>query len=61
MYMEMEINMVNKFYGDGDHHENKGHTDSQLCACHSERFTTTCDIVEVERPLANFELSCPTN
>ena len=25
----------NKFYGDGDHHENKGHTDSQLCACRS--------------------------
>ena len=46
MYMEMEINMVNKFhedgdhmvnkfYGDGDHQKNKGHTDSQLCACRS--------------------------
>jgi len=59
--MKMEIYMANKFYGDGDHHENKGHTDSQLCACRSWCFTTTCVIVELERSLINFELPCPTN
>ena len=59
--MKMEIYMANKFYGDGDHHENKGHTDSQLCAYRSRRFTTTCVIVEVEQSLINFEQSCPTN
>ena len=47
--------MENKFYGDGDLHENKGHTDSQLCARRSRRFTTMCIIVEVERSLINFE------
>jgi hypothetical protein len=37
--------MVDRFYGDGDHHVNMGHTDSQLCVCHSYRFTSTCDNV----------------
>jgi len=27
--MEMEITMVNRFYGDGDHHMKTGHTVSQ--------------------------------
>jgi hypothetical protein len=35
--------MVDSFYGDGDHHVNMGHTDSQLCVCRSYRFTSTCD------------------
>jgi len=40
MYMEIEINMVNKFHEDGDLHGeqvlwNKGHTDSQLYAYRS--------------------------
>ena len=48
-------------HGDGDYQKNKGHTDSQLCACRSRRFTTTCVIVQVERSLTNFELSCRTN
>ena len=39
----MEINMVDRFYGDGDHHENMGHTDSYLCVCCSDHFTSTCD------------------
>jgi len=33
--MEMEIIMVDRFYGDGDHHEKMGHTESQLCECYS--------------------------
>ena len=37
------MDMENKFYGDGDHHENMGHTDSQLYACRSCHFTSTCD------------------
>jgi hypothetical protein len=37
--------MVDRFYGDGDDHVNMGHTDSQLCVCHSYRFTSTCDNV----------------
>ena len=41
--MEIEINMVNMFYGDGDHHKNMDHTDSQLCACRSHHFTSTCN------------------
>ena len=41
--MEMDINMVNMFYGDGDHHKNMGCTDSQLCACRSYRFISICD------------------
>ena len=41
--MEMEINMVNRFYGDGDHQKNMGYTDSQSCACRSYRFTSIYD------------------
>jgi hypothetical protein len=37
--------MVDRFYGDGDHHMNMGHTDSQLCVCRSYRFTSTSDNV----------------
>jgi hypothetical protein len=37
--------MVDIFYGDGDHHVNMGHTDSQLYVCRSYRFTSTCDNV----------------
>jgi hypothetical protein len=37
--------MVDRFYGDGDHHVNMGHTDSQLYVCRSYRFTSTCDNV----------------
>jgi hypothetical protein len=37
--------MANRFYGDGDHHVNMGHTDSQLCVCRSYHFTSTCDNV----------------
>jgi hypothetical protein len=32
-------------YGDGDHHVNMGHTDSQLYVCHSYHFTSTYDNV----------------
>jgi hypothetical protein len=37
--------MVDRFYGDGDHHVNMGHTDSQLCVCRAYHFTSTCDNV----------------
>jgi len=55
----MEINMVNMFYGDGDHQKNMGYTDSQLCAFRSYRFASICDneimsfmhTVEVERSI----------
>jgi hypothetical protein len=43
--MEIEIIMVDRFYGDGDHHVNTGNTDSQLYVCHSYHFTSTCDNV----------------
>jgi hypothetical protein len=39
----MQIIMVDRFYGDGDHHVNMGHTDPQLCVCRSYHFTSTCD------------------
>jgi hypothetical protein len=36
---------VDRFYGDGDHHVNMGHADSQLCVFRSYRFTSICDNV----------------
>jgi hypothetical protein len=36
---------VDRFYGDGDHHVNMGHTESQLCVCRSYCFTSTYDNV----------------
>jgi hypothetical protein len=37
--------MVDRIYGDEDYHVNMGHTNSQLCVCHSYRFTYICDNV----------------
>ena len=54
--------MVDRFYGDCDHHEKMGHTVSYLCECYSYMFYYYACLDDRSRTNPRkFKLPCPPN